>query len=294
MNYPAYKKHIHCLLCEKTQLSTVKMFSASFLVKCNSCGFVFTERIPSPEELQKHYAGYLSISQLSPVTALRYNELLSEFEKFRNTSRILDVGCGNGLFLEVAKKRNWQVFGTEFTEENVMRCREKGITVFKGDITENNFEKESFDVVVSFEVLEHINNPVAYATSIRQLLRKGGMFYFTTPNFNALNKYLLGSKWNIVEYPEHLGYFTKRTAVKLFTSCGFEKEKIMTTGINLHRYQSSLQQHTLPQENHETPDELLRKKIESRKLLKFAKSIINFFLDKTSLGDSLKGYFVRL
>lgn len=289
-----FEKHIQCLLCGKNKLSPVKKYVKSFLVQCNSCGFVFTQRIPTGEELQNHYKGYLSISTLSPVTEVRYNELLDYFEKFRKTNRILDVGCGNGLFLEVARKRNWEVYGTEFTSENVTRCREKNIEVFQGDITQNTFDKASFDVVVSFEVIEHINNPHYYAAAIRNLLRRGGIFYFTTPNFNALNKYILGSKWNIVEFPEHLCYFTKKTANRLLVSNGFRKEKILTTGINLHRYQSSVNEHTVPQENLETPDEKLRKKIEEKNLLKLVKSIINFFLDKTSLGDSLKGFYIRI
>jgi len=290
----SYQKHIQCLLCGKAHLSSVEKFSASFLVRCRSCGFVFTERIPSFEELQKHYSGYLSISTLSPITELRYNELLDEFEPFRKTNRILDVGCGNGLFLEVAKKRNWKVFGTEFTQENADRCREKNIEIFQGDITKNTFQKESFDVVVSFEVIEHINNPHSYSSSIRDLLRRGGLFYFTTPNFNALNKFILGSKWNIVEYPEHLCYFTKRTANRLLTANGFAKQKILTTGINLNRYQSSIGHNRVLQEKEDAPDETLRKKLESRYILKLAKSGVNFVLNILNTGDSLKGYYTRI
>lgn len=290
----AYPKHIQCLLCGKDHLSPEKKFSASFLARCNSCGFVFTERIPSFEELQKHYLGYLSISTLSPITELRYNELLDEFEPYRKTNRILDVGCGNGLFLEVAKKRNWEVFGTEFTDENVERCRKKNINIFQGDISKNPFDKNSFDAVVSFEVIEHINNPHAYSSSIRDLLRHGGMFYFTTPNFNALNKYILGSKWNIVEYPEHLCYFTKRTANKLLSLNGFEKHKILTTGINLNRFYSSMEKGQVHQENNDAPDEALRKKLESKMILKLAKDSLNFVLNILSAGDSLKGYYIRI
>src|SRR5690606_143762 len=92
----------------------------AYLVKCKSCSLVFSKRIPISDELAKHYQNYPRYTELSPITLKRYNELLDYFEKFRQTNNLIDLGCSNGLFLEVAKSRGWNVFGTEYDESCIV------------------------------------------------------------------------------------------------------------------------------------------------------------------------------
>ncbi|MCH8330091.1 MAG: hypothetical protein IH946_01715, partial [Bacteroidetes bacterium] len=75
------------------------------MIKCKDCGFVFMEKIPTLEELNAHYENYSYDSEgyLSPLTIKSYNLLLDEFEKYRKTNKLLDVGCGRGWFLQEAK-----------------------------------------------------------------------------------------------------------------------------------------------------------------------------------------------
>ena len=122
---------------------------------------------------------------------MRYNELLDIFERYRKTSNILDIGCGVGYFLEEAKKRNWNVYGTEYSEQAVNICTEKGLNVKKGTTSSINFDKEFFDIITSFEVIEHINNPLEEIQSIYNILRDDGIFYLTTPNINSITRLLL-------------------------------------------------------------------------------------------------------
>ena len=286
-------QHSSCLICNSTALKPLKDYQSTHLCKCKSCGFVFAQAIPTMEELEKHYEGYSRNDYLSPVTIKRYNELLDYFEQFRKTGKLIDVGCGIGYFLEEAKKRGWEVYGTEYTEEAIQICEGKGITMKKGKLNPTDFEAESFDVITNFEVIEHINNPQEEIQNFNQILRKGGLVYITTPNWNALLRYRLKAAYNVIVYPEHLSYYTPRTIKKLFKSKGFKSLKVMTTGISITRLKTSKGTSDQAYISESSDDEKLRNKIEGNKLLQLAKSTVNKSLTLLGVGGSLKGYFIK-
>ena len=280
--------HTKCLLCNSPDLLPLgKGYEHAYLVKCADCGLVFGKRIPTQEDLQAHYSGYTRDNSISSITIKRYEELLDQFESYRKLNRILDIGCGDGHFLAVAKRKGWEVFGTEFTDEAVKVCREKGIQIHQGDL--KTFSADQFDVITSFEVLEHINDGSEHVEKIYSLLRSGGLFYFTTPNFNSLSRKYLGGKWNVIEYPEHLTYYTVRTISKLLTKAGFRKQSIRTTGFSPQRFKLSVGTANRVGNS----DENLRNAIEEKVLLRFAKNIINAILNISRSGDTLKGFFIK-
>ena len=285
--------HNSCLICSSNSLVLMPGYENAHLCECKNCGFVFSKKIPTESELEEHYQGYGRNDYLSPITIKRYNELLDSFEKYRKTGKLIDVGCGIGYFLEEASKRGWEVYGTEYTDEAVEICRNKGITIHKGKLDTENYNPEMFDVITSFEVIEHINNPVEEVTNFNTILRKGGLVYITTPNFNSLLRYRLKSAYNVICYPEHLSYYTPRTLRKLFVSNGFKKVKIETTGISLTRLKTS--KGTSDQEfiSETSDDEKMRNQIESKWYLQFIKKTLNTFLTFLGKGDSLKGWFVK-
>lgn len=265
-------------------------YERAFLTKCSNCGFVFSKKIPSLNELINHYTNYPRAVTLSPVTIKRYNELLDVFEVYKSGKNILDIGCSNGLFLECALKRGWNVYGIEFAEDCIESCAKKGIKVFKSDNLPQEFFKLQFDVITSFEVIEHINNPNEDMELIKKALRNGGAFYFTTPNFNSLSRYYLKDKWNVIEYPEHLSYYSAKTAHKLLSSHGFKRKFLITTGISISRFNQSLNKPNTTKPL--TSDEELRDKIEGSLLLGLSKKTINFVLNLFKIGDSLKGLYI--
>ena len=202
-----------CVLCGSPHLVLLKGYEQNYLVKCSSCDFVFCQRKPTAEELKVHYGLYPRANAISEITLKRYSGLLDAFEPYRKTNNIIDVGCGDGFFLEVAKRRKWNVFGTEFTKEAIDVCEQKGIQMTVSPLNSNLYPSDFFDIITSFEVIEHINNPKEELKSFYSILRKGGIVYVTTPNFNSISRNILKSRWNIIEYPEHLSYYTTRTGL---------------------------------------------------------------------------------
>ena len=292
--------HKECLICNSTKLKPLAGFEKAFLTRCSKCKFVFSARIPTNQELITHYDGYGRNDYLSPITIKRYNEILDRFEKVRKTNRLLDVGCGIGYFLDVAKSRGWEVYGTEYTDSAVRICEGKGITMHAGALNPQNYEAESFDVITSFEVIEHINTPKDEVSRIFSLLRKGGYFYVTTPNFNSLLRYYLGPNYNVIGWPEHLSYYTPKTLTSLMLKHGFRKRWVKSTGVSVTRFLTSRTpvKSLSPEEGTEfisanTEDEKLRNRFESNWFLNFAKNALNFLLTLTGKGDALKGLFQK-
>lgn len=280
-----------CLLCGSSKIPFLRGYERHKLVKCTSCKFVFCKPKPTNAELQAHYKLYPRANSISGITIKRYNELLNTFETFRKTNNLIDVGCGDGYFLAEAAKRGWQVFGTEFTDEAIAVCTRKNIKMTKGSIKAEAYPMGFFDVVTSFEVIEHINNPIEETIAYKTILRSGGVVYITTPNFNSISRLLLGSTWNVIEYPEHLCYYTRKTLKELFVQTGFRLENASTTGISISRYKRSALACDPCDANQ--ADERLREKTENKFVFILLKRIVNFLLNLSGKGDSLKALFIK-
>ena len=96
----------------------------------------------------------------------------------------------------------------------------------QGKLNPENYEPRSFDVIISIEVIEHINNPREEIQNFKSILRSGGGVYLTTPNFNAASRMVLKEKWNVLAFPEHLCYYTPKTIKHLFQLQNFSAVKI--------------------------------------------------------------------
>ena len=282
-----------CLITGNEDLLPLKGYEKDYLVKSKSSGFVFSSRIPTEKEIIDIYANYpVGYNTDSIINNTRVTELLIHFERFRRTNRILDVGCGPGLFLIEAKKRGWEVFGTEFTDEQIKYLNDKGIQTFQGKLASDSFEKESFDIIISSEVIEHINNPLEEMSLFNSFLRRGGVAYITTPNFNAIERFLLKGKYNIIHYPEHLCYYTPKTINLLLEKCGFEKMTTTTTGLSITRVKNSLKNKEQVHADNLNNDSALRASLEEGYKRHF-KTLANFLLNYFKVGNSLKAWYVK-
>ena len=283
----------NCISCNSTDLKLLPGYEIFLLCKCNSCSLAFLLRRPTIEELEKYYKNYGIENYLSPITIKRYNEILDKFEPFRKTNKILDLGCGIGYFLIEAKKRGWEVYGTELSKDSAQICIEKGINMKVGSLQEDWYAKEIFDIITSFEVIEHINCPIEELSIMKNILRKGGLVYVTTPNFNSLLRYKLKENYNIFIYPEHLTYYTPYTLKKTFKRVGFKSYKTETTGLSLTRYKTSSGLSEQSFISATSDDEKLRNKMDTVWYYIFVKNIINKGLSLFGVGDSLKGWFIK-
>ncbi|WP_440911363.1 methionine biosynthesis protein MetW [Candidatus Pelagibacter sp.] len=104
-------------------------------------------------------------------------------DNIENNTRVLDVGCGDGVLIEYLKKeKNVDVRGLEISKNKVQICISKGLTVIEGnaEIDLKQFPNNSFDYVVLSQTLQAFVNPEKV---INELLRVGKRAIVTIPNF---------------------------------------------------------------------------------------------------------------
>lgn len=98
-------------------------------------------------------------------------------------SRVLDLGCGDGAFLEyLQNNRQCFGYGIELNDANVASCFERGVNVLQLNLEEGLklFEDQSFDVVLQIDTLQHLKNA---ETMLKETARVGKMGVITFPNF---------------------------------------------------------------------------------------------------------------
>jgi SAM-dependent methyltransferase len=301
----------NCIVCGGPELLSLERYHAAHLVRCGTCDLVFSGRRPDDAELAEHYRDYGLAWFDSEITRQRYRELLDSLEPYRKTNRILDMGCGAGYFLDEAAKRGWEAYGSEFGELPLELSRGRGFTVVPAPLTPASFPADHFDVITSFEVVEHVRDPRAEAETLARLLRPGGLFYCTTPNFDALTRRLLGPRWRVIEYPEHLIYFTAQTLTSWLTGFGFVQPQVASTGLSPDEILRVAKQRRgspdagaepavasadpATDANADEPggfDQRLRRLLDGQPALERSKAGINQALTRFGAGDTLKGRFV--
>ena len=134
---------------------------------------------------------------------------------------LLDVGCGNGIFLEFARRAGWQAQGIDFDAEAVACCTRKGLNVKVGGIDALCDQAECFDWITLSHVIEHVHDPVAVLRACHRLLKPGGGLWIETPNLDALGHHDFGPNWHALDSPRHLILFTRSGLIETLLATGF-------------------------------------------------------------------------
>jgi len=126
--------------------------------------------------------------------------------------------------------------GLEVIPFLVNYCPEKGLNVSKTDL--NDEKDQSYDVIVLFDVLEHLSDPVSTFKLIRKKLKKeGGGYCITfTPNIHSVGYELMGGKQNTLLPFEHLCFFNDQSVQYLAENTGFSIHSLETFGLDIMDY----------------------------------------------------------
>ncbi len=159
--------------------------------------------------------------------------------------KLLEIGSSVGLFLDEARRAGWDAIGIEPSRWAAESARERGLHVFNGTLEEFVPEEGPFDAVVSWDVWEHLEDPLAALKRAHELLKPGGLFVFTTVNLGGLGRKLFRSRWPWF-MRMHLHYFTRESLTRMVRSAGFEvlatstEAKTLKLGYVLDRARSFL------------------------------------------------------
>jgi 2-polyprenyl-3-methyl-5-hydroxy-6-metoxy-1,4-benzoquinol methylase len=222
-------------------------------VRCSKCGLVYMNPQVVPEDIAKLYpSDYAPHSTAAKGTAVAirslYNRLIktpviaqlikcitnvkiinSIYSRLDQNSRVLDIGCGAGAFLNRVKtEKGCEVYGVDISEAAVKTAKDSfNLDIFKGTITEAPLEDASFDVITAWWYLEHIPDPQATAARISSLLKRNGHCIIGVPNFESFNAKTFKDKWYHLDCPRHLCIWTPSTMKRLLEQHGLTVTKVI-------------------------------------------------------------------
>lgn len=145
---------------------------------------------------------------------------------------IMDVGAGFGSFLKVAKKSKFfkRTLAIEPSYDGSKNCKKNGVDVIE-NILENIDPKviRKFDIITSFEVIEHLYSPINFLNLTKKFLKKNGLLIITCPNGEGFDIQVLKEKSDSIDH-EHLNYFNPASIQQLYARAGFKVIQLNTPG----------------------------------------------------------------
>jgi 2-polyprenyl-3-methyl-5-hydroxy-6-metoxy-1,4-benzoquinol methylase len=140
-------------------------------------------------------------------------------------ARLLDVGCAAGFALTALRERGYDVRGVELSKPMAELARRRlgdDAAVHCGVLEESLFGGAKFDVITMFDVVEHVEDPVAFLATARRMLSPGGVIVFETQNVASRFARLMGVRWQHYKFQEHLWHFDPKTMRVLLAKAGLE------------------------------------------------------------------------
>lgn len=162
---------------------------------------------------------------LMPTNRAILNRQFRHLPHLNTGGCLLDVGFGDGSFLENAKSVGWDVVGIDPDIETVKNARQRGLNVYHGSLETLIGIKNKFDVVTMSHVLEHMHDPIESLRACHRLLKPGGQLWLETPNIRALGHSRFQENWRGLEPPRHLVIFNSESLRNALIEVGFTEIK---------------------------------------------------------------------
>ncbi len=222
-----------CPLCGSQITHKFLTLQEFFYLKCSHCALVFLGpeapfeggNVYTLEYIQKrgHDLQGSCIVKAKEATAQHYFSLA---EKYVPKGNLLEVGCSTGIMLKVAQKRGWGIHGIEInTSAAAIAAQTLGVkTVEAKELTDDMFQGKMFSLIVLFDVIEHISDPVPFMNTLRKKMTSTGHILFVTPDINSLSAKILRNKWPHL-MPEHTRLYSRESMNFLLEKTHFKEVK---------------------------------------------------------------------
>ncbi|MBA87536.1 MAG: SAM-dependent methyltransferase [Euryarchaeota archaeon] len=243
----AGSKKISCVACDSSETETSFIKNAFPYCTCKNCGTLFQ----SPRANEKIFTEFYKYSKSSdywnhiffPAVAekRRKSIFLPRVERVTkicdsekiNVKKLIEVGAGYGLFLEEWRKKNPKVLSSAIEPSPVFakRMNALGINAEQKMLSEIDFnQNNNFDLVISFEVLEHVFNPKEFISDLFKLCKPGGIILLSSLTIDGFDLSILGEESEQIYPPFHINFFSLKGIEILFKSFGISSLNITTPG----------------------------------------------------------------
>lgn len=230
----------NCLVCNATDFSSYldcRDFTVSqevfHLVKCTSCGFVFTNPRPTMQESGAYYKSEAYISHTNSSKGLlnkayqfaRKSAIKNKLKIVEANSSllksILDYGCGTGEFLAAAKASGYIAAGLELDEDARNLARKNHQLNVSDPVELQKFSDGQFGVITLWHVLEHVHLLNETVQHFHRCLASDGTLIIAVPNCDSFDANHYKEFWAAYDVPRHLYHFTPASIQQLMTKNGF-------------------------------------------------------------------------
>lgn len=213
--------------------------------ECRQCSTVYMNPRPSVEvmgqfyadsENYKYWAKYIFPAseadrreKINKPWLARVEQFCDKYSVLRDT--IMEAGGGFGTFAQLVKDSGSfrRVVVVEPNPDMAASCQARGLEVINAPVEAFSADGPIADVMVAFEVVEHLFEPRQFFLKAHELLRAGGLLVVSCPNSKGFDIMTLGAQSLAVD-PEHVNLFNPTSLTHLVESSGFDVLEISTPG----------------------------------------------------------------
>jgi SAM-dependent methyltransferase len=261
------------------------------LYRCLACGLVYADPQPRDRIREKYTKDYdlaVHFGQHQARKRVLFERRLDRIGSPVLGRRLFDAGCGDGLFLELATRRGWEVCGIELNPPAAAEARLRGVQVFEGALEEApDLPWGSFEVVTCWDSIEHTPEPRLFAQALARLLAPKGKLVLTTMNRRSLAARAFGSRWSLVG-EDHFTYWDGRSLTALCRNAGLvvSDTRFFGLGRDFVRWMDRLAgcRHASPSRTPKRRDESW----DSVRAVTHAEAVLNRILNSTHLGVGIE------
>ena len=236
--------YLVCKVCK----SEVELINESFnLGQCNNCQLIFCLTIFAQSDFVNVYdelynkedAVYSNHSILEYKMLLKNKKIKVGYHRSRLLNKhvlngkcesVLEIGSGIGLIGSYIRNKNKRIkyLGVEIDKESYQKSQALKLNTINNDFTIIKTVEESFDVIMLWEVLEHLQDLKLFIQLAYEKLNKNGKIILSTPNYNKIYNYPEREKDALYQDkpPVHLNFFTKENIITIFEKNQFVKCKV--------------------------------------------------------------------
>ena len=170
-----------CPLCAALRHRSVATTREFRLVRCASCGLLYKDP-PRAEGIRRHYDDVYRQDTVSDHIDQRRRDLFRRFlseVRPRGHGRLLDIGCGSGEFLALAREHGWSATGVEVSPRAAALAGRRGLAVHE---TSADLPDDHFDVITLWNVVDFFLRPVEQMRDLHRVTAPGGLVFVRTPN----------------------------------------------------------------------------------------------------------------
>lgn len=240
LTQPFEPKGDQCPACGRSELRSHDVIAhdkgldarAMSVTECLQCEFAWQWPLHRTAEysvayFEKNYAKQEPGTYFDPNKKRNTCEMEFAFfdEHFDSPSLLLDVGCGDATFCKLASEHGWKAVGLDpAAEASQQNLEGNAVEVFKGTLDTFQYG-EKFDAVTMWDVVEHVDDPLHLIRSAKSHLKKGGLLFIETGNYQSADRIEGGENWWCYQH-DHRWYFSPPVLMKLLTEAGFDDFRV--------------------------------------------------------------------